>query len=339
MKRILGIDFSPIAEPWDVQKLTLGVLTVFTFTFPVIIFGILLPFILIFLGQWHILLLYSIWYYYDRKSPQNGGYQNHWIQRLTYNKWFADYFPVKLHKTAELPADKNYIVGYHPHGIICIGLYSNFCTEATGRSEKFPGVQFLACTLASNFNIMIRRELLMAVGSIDCSKESIRNALAARKSGRAVVIALGGAEEALNARPGMHKLKLRSRKGFVKEALRSGASLVPVYSFGENDVYEQLENPEGSLVRRFQKWCKAWTGVSMPFFYGRGLFQTNFGLLPLQRPINTVVGAPIDVPQVLDPTDEEVDRFHNQYCAALTQLFDDNKSRFGVPKETNLIIE
>lgn len=31
----------------------------------------------------------------------------------------------------------------------------------------------------------------MAVGSIDCSKESIRNALAARKSGRAVVIALG----------------------------------------------------------------------------------------------------------------------------------------------------
>lgn len=179
----------------------------------------------------------------------------------------------------------------------------------------------------------------MAVGSIDCSKESIRNALAARKSGRAVVIALGGAEEALNARPGMHKLKLRSRKGFVKEALRSGASLVPVYSFGENDVYEQLENPEGSLVRRFQKWCKAWTGVSMPFFYGRGLFQTNFGLLPLQRPINTVVGAPIDVPQVLDPTDEEVDRFHNQYCAALTQLFDDNKSRFGVPKETNLIIE
>ncbi|PIO69463.1 diacylglycerol acyltransferase, partial [Teladorsagia circumcincta] len=84
---------------------------------------------------------------------------------------------------------------------------------------------------------------------------------------------LGGAEEALYARPGVHKLKLRTRKGFVKQALQHGASLVPVYTFGETDIYKQLDNPEGSLVRKFQMWTKRVLGVSMPFFYGRGLFQ------------------------------------------------------------------
>ncbi|PIO65316.1 diacylglycerol acyltransferase, partial [Teladorsagia circumcincta] len=145
-----------------------------------------------------------------------------------------------------------------------------------------------------------------------------------------------GAEEALEARPGAHKLKLLTRKGFVKLALQYGASLVPVYSFGENDLFYQLDNPEGSLVRKFQTLSKNLLGISMPLFYGRGLFQLNFGFLPHRRPIDTVVGAPIAVPMVSEPTDEEVDRVHRQYCEALTKLFDQHKTRFRVPKEATL---
>ncbi|KHJ81013.1 diacylglycerol acyltransferase [Oesophagostomum dentatum] len=87
---------------------------------------------------------------------------------------------------------------------------------------------------------MIRRELLMLGGFIDCSKESIRYVLSEKNTGKAVVLVVGGAEEALDAHPKLHKLKLLSRKGFVKEAIRSGASLVPVYSFGENDIFTQV---------------------------------------------------------------------------------------------------
>ncbi|KAK6049592.1 diacylglycerol acyltransferase, partial [Cooperia oncophora] len=126
-------------------------------------------------------------------------------------------------------------------GIICYGIYAAFVTdrEATGKSKQFPGIRFFACTLGSNFNLMLRREWLLLSGMIDCSKESIHNALTMKNAGQAVVVVVGGAEEALYARPGVHKLKLLTRKGFVKQALRCGASLVPVYSFGETDVYQQ----------------------------------------------------------------------------------------------------
>ena len=46
----------------------------------------------------------------------------------------------------------------------------------------------------------------------------------------------GGAAEALDAHPGKLELTLRKRKGFVRIALQTGASLVPSLAYGENDL-------------------------------------------------------------------------------------------------------
>lgn len=80
----------------------------------------------------------------------------------------------------------------------------------------------------------------MLYGFIDCSKESIEYLLTKMGKGRAAVLVVGGAEEALEAHPGHSTLTLAKRKGFVREALKTGAHLVPIYSFGENDIYEQV---------------------------------------------------------------------------------------------------
>jgi len=54
------------------------------------------------------------------------------------------------------------------------------------------------------------------------SKESIEWILTRQGSGNAAIIAVGGAEEALEAKPGKFNVKLNGRKGFVKIALRTG---------------------------------------------------------------------------------------------------------------------
>ena len=60
------------------------------------------------------------------------------------------------------------------------------------------------------------------------------------------------------------------------------APLVPVFSFGENDLYDQADNSTGSSLRQWQTKVKAYTGVSPVLFYGA------LGLLPHRRPIHTV---------------------------------------------------
>lgn len=63
----------------------------------------------------------------------------------------------------------------------------------------------------------------------------------------------------------------------------SRADLVPVFSFGENDLYKQFGNPPGSRVRSLQEKLKKITGITLPLINGRGIFQYYFGLLPFRK--------------------------------------------------------
>ena len=87
------------------------------------------------------------------------------------------------------------------------------------------------------------------------------------------MLAVGGAEESLDAFPGTYKLTLRNRKGFVRVALKAGASLVPVMSFGENELWTALPNPDGSKIRKFQETMKRMLRFTFPVIHGRGTFS------------------------------------------------------------------
>ncbi len=151
------------------------------------------------------------------------------------------------------------------------------------------------------------------------------------------MIVIGGAAESLDAKANTYRLTLQNRQGFVRVALNNGAELVPVLGFGENDVFDIVDNPRGSKLRNWQDWLQKKMGFALPLFRGRGIFNYNFGLLPYRKPITVVVGEPIPLEPLPDHlkgkaliTTEEgralVDKYHQIYMQQLTDLFHKHKT-------------
>nr|XP_031537220.1 diacylglycerol O-acyltransferase 2 isoform X1 [Vicugna pacos] len=245
--------------------------------------------------------------------------------------------PHCLVKTHNLLTTRNYIFGYHPHGIMGLGAFCNFSTEATEVSKKFPGIRPYLATLAGNFRIPVLREYLMSGGICPVNRDTIDYLLSKNGSGNAIIIVVGGAAESLSSMPGKNAVTLRNRKGFVKLALRHGADLVPTYSFGENEVYKQVIFEEGSWGRWVQKKFQKYIGFAPCIFHGRGLFSSDtWGLVPYSKPITTVVGEPITIPKLEHPTQQDINLYHAMYMEALVKLFDQHKTRFGL-QETEVL--
>jgi hypothetical protein len=237
-----------------------------------------------------------------------------------------------LIKTAELDPTRNYILGIHPHGILCFGSFLNFCTDATSFSKVFPGLRSFLLTLEAQFYMPLHRELFLSTGARSANRESIEWLLTKEGTGNALALIVGGAVEALDAVPGKLDVTLNARKGFVKLALKHGADLVPVISFGENDVYDQKQRDEHAFIKKLQREITKLTSFSPPLFHGRGVFQYTFGLLPYRKPITTVVGKPIQVEKVDKPTEEQVTKLHQQYVDNLIDLFNTTKDKYGSEK-------
>lgn len=278
------------------------------------------------------------------------------FRRLPIWKYYTSYFPLRLHRTAELDPSKNYIFAYHPHGIISHGAFGNFATEATGFSTLFPGITNTLLTLDNNFRIPFYRDYLLSLGLASVSRRSCEAILRGKgrpsshkllakflpsflakrftpppsTSGRAITIVVGGARESLEAFPGTMRLVCRKRRGFLKLAMREGAGVVPVLAFGENDLYDQTKPGSGTLVSKAQGWVKKTMGFALPVFHARGIFNYDVGLLPYRREVNTVVGKPLfwegDKEKI---TEEEVVKFQERYMEEIEAMWERYKDTFA----------
>jgi 2-acylglycerol O-acyltransferase 2/2-acylglycerol O-acyltransferase 1 len=160
--------------------------------------------------------------------------------------------------------------------------------------------------------------------------------------GRAVTIVIGGARESLDAQPHSLRLVLKSRKGFVKLAIRTGADLVPVLAFGENELYEQVDSEEHPWIHNLQMVVKKGLGFTVPLFHARGIFNYDVGLLPYRRAVNVVVGRPIKVVQQGGrdgKVDEKyLDEVHQRYVDELLLLWNEYKDTFATDRTGELEI-
>eukprot|EP01084_Bolivina_argentea_P067558 123007_1 len=325
-----GIQFAPIKIPLKRRRQTFAVL-IWSCMY---LIAVVLNFIAFrYWTGWkfYLYIMYLGWKIMYQTFHSDGGLPIPWLRNCFFFKWFTDFFPIRLHKTYDLDesGETSYLFGYHPHGIIGMGAVGTFAMMTSGFHRLFPGVDVRLLTLKVNFYVPFFDLLISFMGICDASRDSCNNILsdAERKS---LCLVLGGAKESLEANPGIVKLYLKNRKGFVKVALENGASLVPVFGFGENELFDQVANPEGSMVRNIQNQLQKRMGFALPLFHGRGVFQYNFGILPKRIPIDVVFGKPIPCPQINREqiTSEIINKYHTMYCNELKTVFDQNKARF-----------
>lgn len=293
---------------------------------------------------WPLLVPYLLYVLFS-KAPYSGtlSHRSDYLRSLKIWSLFASYFPARLHRSAPLPATRKYIFGYHPHGIISHGAFVAFATEALGFSQLFPGITNTLLTLETNFRFPLYRDYVLALGLASVSRISCENILSRGGSngegmGRAITIVIGGASESLDARPYSLRLVLKRRKGFVKLAIRTGADLVPVLAFGENDLYDQLQSEAHPLIHKVQMAVKKMVGFTVPLFHARGVFNYDIGIMPYRRPLNIVVGRPIKVAQNPKPDDAYVDEIHAAYVADLQRIWEEWKDVFARDRTSEMEI-
>ena len=202
------------------------------------------------------------------------------------------------------------LFGFHPHGI-----YPFTCVYGTLHSmwkEKI-GVRPSVHAASVLFGPPLLREMCMWIGGRDVSRQSLDQQL---RNGDAAMLVPGGQAEMRMSHSSSKIMTLVSKhKGFVRLALRNGATLVPVFSFGEHLLMDNVRLPA------IQTWFIRKLGFGYPHFpYGR-LFLP----IPRREHVSLVVGRPIPVEKIDNPTQAQVDDVHAQYYSSMTKLFESHK--------------
>ena len=219
------------------------------------------------------------------------------------------------------PEEEQCIFGCFPHGVVSFH-HGILMTDTAGFLSKFPSLVRARRDLVASVTLAVPgyRELLMWLGCVDAGKATAKRVL--RKGYHLYVLPGGEAEQMLTKR-GRHRVFVKARKGFVKLALERGANLVPVYAFGETDMYHTSDAFMGP-----RKWLMKNLRVALPLFWGR--WGTP---IPYPGTLAVVVGKPIRAPTVTDPEKmhRAVDTLHAEFVEQLRGLFERHKAECGYP--------
>lgn len=176
-----------------------------------------------------------------------------------------------LDKSRRVALGPRYIFGYHPHGVISMGVVGLFGTnvlrnepfkvprllrflsflfhDTSGQEPLFPGIgHVFPLTLTTQFAIPVYRDYLLAMGLTSALAQNIRSVIS--NGDNSVCVVVGGAQElllndmvgktpvgigykgSLESEPKKEiRLVLQKRKGFVKLAIELG-NVALVPTFG-----------------------------------------------------------------------------------------------------------
>jgi 1-acyl-sn-glycerol-3-phosphate acyltransferase len=237
------------------------------------------------------------------------------------------YFSFRIIVEERVQDTQGHIFVAPPHGVFPYGNLLAMLLFPSLMGFPFKG---LAASSALRFPIF--RQVLCAMGVIDASRNTARNAL---EEGHSIGISTGGVREVFETNAEHECILLKERKGMIKLAIRTGAELVPTYMFGNTKALscwagEGIPGGRNILERISRK-----VGFALIIIYGR------LGLpIPYRVPILCVMGKPIPTKHIQceEPTVAQIDEIQAILLKEMTQLFERYKAIYGW-ENTELIIK
>jgi len=261
----------------------------------------------------------------QHRYPGWKGFEALW-NFMDYSTTCPSYFgEFEVHSTHPIDAEAQYFCACHPHGTVIF-------QRTFWRSQQLARLlardwRMLAASVL--FRIPLVRELTLWFGAVDAARGNCEKLL---RSGVNVVVWPGGLDEA-NTVDGPDVVRLRTRTGFVRLAVKHGVAVLPVFVFGELDAVRAIS----PLPRAISDFCKKKLRFSTSFFVGRwGIF------IPQRTPFHMCLGRPCPVKK-LEPSDvgfdAEVARVHAAYKAELQAIYEQHKAQFGYGERELVFLE
>jgi len=232
-----------------------------------------------------------------------------------------EYWGVKLTvvNPSAIKDGQAYVIGFEPHSAMPICMPIIFHQSSALLPKALKKCRVLASTAV--FWCPFVAHLYYWLGVRPVSRKSISQLL---RTGHSVVLNPGGVQECIEMGAGREVAFLRQRRGFVRVALSAGAPLVPVFAFGQTSAYNywRLGPP---LLPQFVVRTLARRLRCLPMLIG-GFMGTP---IPLDNPMHVVIGEPIPVPKIEDPSKEEVEVYLQMFIHSIQDIFEKYKQVSG----------
>jgi len=201
---------------------------------------------------------------------------------------------------------------WHPHGISGV-------TPVIHNGYKITSPEYKPTKGVVHYGYFMLpfiKDIIPLLNAIPSDEFSIRDTL----QKESISITIGGIDEMSRVSPKDLQLVVRKRSGIFKIALELGIPIVPVLTYGEQEVFPESE---WGILKCYNDFLYKWFRFRFPFPKLDSLVNwTRLSQMPLE-PIVTYTGKPVRTKKIVNPSPKQIKKLRDLYIQRLQELFDE----------------
>lgn len=204
--------------------------------------------------------------------------------------------------------NKNYIWSWCPHGVIPIGTFFGLFSD---KFNKYADSNNIIPLVSWGAKGPFVKQIMDIFGCGNCNKTEIKKYIACNKS---IGLWIGGISELMRTNEEKEIIYIKKRKGIFKIALEEGINIIPTFTFGQSLMYKQSMKMKIPFINSY--FC---------LYFGK-----YFTTIPFMVPILNIIGKPIKVNKINNPSDNDINILREKYIIEIKKLYESYKITYNM---------